>query len=213
MYKEIKKTKISRFTLLSFVVPSCLILFVIYFSICVFTHIKYIGDEPTTLFGTVFVFFTPAILTIISIYIISIFVFSKQYIKKRELSIIKDWLAHISVFTIIFANTIEKFYAPKQNLLDETKNYNWFLKQIFDFLYTSIQTINLTYTLPLLFSMLTIILLSLEHTKFVGKSTRRIMVCPSTYPSYNPDNIKVAERIIHENNSLRKSNHFNTIRP
>ncbi len=204
MYKEITKTKLEKTNFYSLIIPSCLIFFILYFTICVFIHTKFIGDYPTTLLGTTFVFLMPPILTILSTCLLTLMVFNKQYINKSELSKRKDILAHLSVFTTILINTIGKFYSPDGNSI-ETKGYNWFFKQIFDFINATIQDVNFLYTLPIIFSMLTLILLFLENTKFITKRKRKIMSYPQSYPSINPSNIVRAKQIVNEINILRKS--------
>ncbi|MGE7912501.1 hypothetical protein [Lysinibacillus xylanilyticus] len=202
LYKDIKKTKLSKMTFFSVSFFVCILFFLIYFGTCVSIHTKYLGDYPTTLLGTIFVFLIPPILTIPSTYIISISIFYNQYINKNELSKMKDLLAHISVFTTILVNSIEKFYSPNG---DTNENYNWFFTQLLDFFNTSIQPINYMYTIPILFSMMTIILLALERTKIITKRNRRKMMYPSSYPSFNPVNVERAKQISNEIDILRRN--------
>ncbi|QGG51437.1 hypothetical protein [Lysinibacillus pakistanensis] len=203
MYKEITKTKLEKINFYSLIILSCVIFFLLYFTICVFIHTKYIDDYPIILLGTTFVFLTPPILTILSTYILTLIVFNKHYINKRELSKRRDILAHLSVFTTILINTIGKFYSPDGNNI-ETEGYNWFLEQTFDFINATIQDVNYVYTLPIIFSMLTLILLALENTKFITRRKRKIMSYPHSYPSINPSDIERAKQIVNEIDTLRK---------
>lgn len=203
MYQEKNKTKINKPLFYILIFYSTLICFLVSFAYCV----KHIGGNLTTLKGTLFAFTIPPLIAILITSILTLVAFPDKYMNKRELSKVKEILSYISVFSVVLVNTIEKFYTPTGDNT-ETKGSSWISKQIFEFINLSIQEINYVYTLPIIFSVFTLILLILENTRLTTNRKRKVMMCPPTYPRDNKrheENMKRVKQIIEETKIIRQN--------
>ncbi|QPQ29990.1 hypothetical protein [Lysinibacillus sp. JNUCC 51] len=199
MYIKIKKQKQSKSNFFFSLLIYSLIFFVISFAVAVGIHQRIIGEYINDLNGAFFVFLAPAISTIICTYLVLAYSFSKKYINKRYLSTFKDTLAQLSVFFTIIVNAVVKFYVPN-NETDNTVNKSDFIlfKEFTEFLVTITQPINYIYTLPLYLSMMTLIILALEHSKFVSNPIKKRKLIPSTKVTTKTANMEKLEQILIE---------------
>jgi len=120
----------------------------------------------------------PPTVSIVLSYLIIIFILyrTNSFINKNLVSKVKDLLAQISVFLLILVNAINLINKEsKLNLIPVVEEKSDFIsKNILETLTLMFEQINLTYTIPILFSIPTIILLAIEHTSFASQTYKHI---------------------------------------
>jgi len=215
MYIKIKKQKQSKSNFFFSLLLYCLLFFTISFVVAIRIHQMIIGEYFNDLNGTFFVFLAPAVFTFICTYLVLALSFKKKYINKRYLSTLKDTLAHLSVFFAIIVNAVVKFYVPNNEANNDVSKSGFILfKEFTELLVTITQPINYIYTLPLYLSMMTLILLALEHTNFVSNPIKKRKLIHSTKITTKTTNmekleqilIEIEQNIINARNLLNKNN-------
>lgn len=167
-YLEQEKKKQHIFEFL--ITYSGVFIFSLLFSIifCLGIHIKYYEEYPTSILWTLFLFVTPALIVMAIILITYYFIFKKVYLDRKFFSHLKEFLSYLSVFSLIIINSLVKFYIPLEG--DEESEL-WILREIEEFFKITIEDVNYTYTLPVVFSISTIIMYLFENWNHATQST------------------------------------------
>ncbi|MBG9757303.1 hypothetical protein J2B92_19495 [Lysinibacillus sphaericus] len=171
-------------------------IFLFAFIICFRVHIKYQGEYLTSILWAVFLFIMPALISFIVIMIVYYYIFQKFYMPKKVFVDLKEIASYLSVFTLIIINSLVKFYVPSD---DVSVSKSLIINEVEEFFKITIKDINYTYTVPIFFSVTTIVMYVFEKWKHAtgSKFIKKINTAKRDINIPNP-NIKKLEQILDE---------------
>lgn len=176
--------------------------FLLVFIFTLNTYPRFGETAETVLYSNIYLVVVPSLLSIALTYLIIVLLFysTNHYINKKFIEKFKDALAHISVFCVVLVNGINLFNGEFDfDVLSFTFDTEDQLVAILsEFLVTLFQPVNITYGIPILFSIPTIVLLALEHTPIITKKRKRIKNTPEKTTTSKSDVFNRSEKIIFE---------------
>ncbi|WP_431810229.1 hypothetical protein [Lysinibacillus capsici] len=195
-YIEFDKKKQNVISFLLYFLALFTFIFLFAFIFCFRLHIKYQGEYLNSILWAVFLFIMPAVISFIVILIIYYYIFQKYYMPKKVFANLKEIASYLSVFTLIIINSLVKFYVPSD---DVSMRKSFIINEVEEFFKITIKDINYTYTLPIFFSVTTIIMYVFEKWKHANgsKFIKKIKTAKRDINIPNP-NIKKLEQILDE---------------
>ncbi|WP_342535459.1 hypothetical protein MHI04_07180 [Lysinibacillus sp. FSL K6-1151] len=167
-YIEFNKKKQSVFLFVLIFLTLFTFIFLFAFILCFGLHIKYQGEYLTSILWAVFLFITPAVISLIVIMIVYIYIFRRFYMPKNVFVDLKEVASYLSVFTLIIINSLVKFYVPND---DVSVSKSLIINEVEELFKVTIEDINYTYTVPIFFSVTTIVMYVFEKWKHASSST------------------------------------------